>query len=137
MKFALWSLCALCISLPSISAEATFSSDGKRVFLLGWNAAKLPTIDLTTQTTSQLDLSSFTGGAGILALSLSEKGALLFVTAQNAYAYDFEKKSCEKLCSAEAGWKFEDLACDPKTGGILFAIRKAKRATSKTARGCI
>jgi hypothetical protein len=107
----------------SVAADAAFSRDGKRVYLLEFDTPKLTVIDIENQSASKLDLGAFTGHQPILAVSVSSSGNLLFITKRDAWAYSFEKKSCVKLCSVAEGTEFDDLAYGLKSGAILFSIR--------------
>lgn len=109
---------------PVLAADAVFSGDGQHVYLIEFDKPTLAAIDLADQSASKLDLGAFTGHQPILAVSFSAAGKLLFVTAHNAWAYSFEKMACVKLCSAGADAEFDDLAYDPKSGAILFSLRK-------------
>ena len=106
------------------AADATFSIDGKRVYACNYDEPKLAVIDLEKQSVADLDLSEFVGKLEIKAVSLSASGNLLFVTERDVRAYSFEKKKCVKLCSAPEGVKFEDLAYNPKDGGILISTSR-------------
>jgi hypothetical protein len=108
----------------SFAADATFSKDGQRVYLIQFDTPKLTVIDIEKQSTSQMDLRTFTGKQPIVALTLSTAGDLLFVTAHDAWTYSFEKKSCLKLCRSPEGTEFKDLACNPKNGSMLFSTWK-------------
>lgn len=101
-----------------------FSSGGRSVYLIQFQSAKLTRVDLDALASSELDLSAFIQGGEIRAIGRSIAGELLIATDARVWAYDPAKAACKKLCTAEEGSKFTDLACDPKTGALLLAITK-------------
>jgi hypothetical protein len=111
-----------------LASDASFSQDGQRVYLIHFDTPKLIVIDIEKQSTSEMDLGTFTGKQPIVALTLSMSGDLLFVTAHDAWAYSFQRKSCTKLCTAP-----ESTKSSPPVTKIISARENNSLSASRIA----
>jgi len=124
LRLLIHSALLLCAAFRVTAADAAFSADGQRVYLVQWEKAAVRVLNVMEQTFSELDLGKFTNKQPVRAVSLATDGDMLFVTAHDAWAYKFETKSCVKLCNAGKGVEFFDLAHDPDSKATVLVSRK-------------
>jgi hypothetical protein len=119
----------LCLAVnlaPSFAADATFSKDGKHLYVVK-SLTQLFDVDIEKQSASEIEIGPLISSKpvgemkpSIVAVSASNSGDLVVATAMDAWSCNIEKKVCSKICDAPEGVVFEDMACDPKGRGILF-----------------
>jgi hypothetical protein len=133
-KYAVKSRCLSLITallltaiLPRASpaGEAVFTRDGARIYLLNnprriGNLA-LATLDVATGQGTPVSLPRGIDAAGEpSSLARSKGGFLLILFGDSLWAYDPVKGTSAKVCAAEPGNAFYDLACDLATGQIFI-----------------
>ena len=122
-------LCLAVTFAHSFAANATFSKDGRHLYFVG--SSNFPSalgivrgtlfdIDVGKQSASQIDLGPLINNHSIVAVCISNSGDLLVATDKDAWSCNIQKKSCTKICDAPEGVWFDNMAYDPKNGGILF-----------------
>ena len=97
--FQIFALLALTVA-SGFGADATFPKDGQRVYLIQSDAPKLTAINIEKKSTSEIDLSRFTGEQPIRG---SNRFALWRPAVRDGTQrldLQFRKKSCEKLKDA-------------------------------------
>jgi hypothetical protein len=120
---ALWLTAAF--PRTSSGAEAAFSQDGARVYLLNvprqiGNLA-LATVDVATGRRAPMAVpAGITARGDPWSLARSKSGFLLLLFEDSLWAYDPEKKTATKVRAAEPGNAFYDVACDSATGQIFL-----------------
>jgi hypothetical protein len=109
----------------SSAAEAVFTQDGKRIYFLNEPTrsgdSPLVTLDIATGLSTPFILPKEIKTRGeLFSLERSRNGFLLFLFSDSIWAYDPVKKTSARVCAAQPGQQFYDLACDPITGQIFF-----------------
>ncbi len=120
---------ALLISLCAVpvcgrGAEAVFSADGKRVWLVAGYPGELGCLAVDEQQgTAQADwkasLSAAGGPGTIRGLDLSQSGNLLLAAENAVWAFDPKTAKAVRVAALPAGFSPEDLAYQETTGAIL------------------
>jgi hypothetical protein len=142
-KHAMESLCPVVLSAflatvgfehAGVAAEAVFTQDGERVYCLNnprpTGTAALAMWDVKTAQSSPFMMPRAIQAQGDLnGLAHSKSGFLLFLFSDSLWAYDPVRKTSARVCAAEPGNAFSDVACEPATGQIALA--------GKTGLGCI
>jgi hypothetical protein len=80
-------------------------------------------IDLQKNVVSTVNLGGSIDNKSIMSVGTSKSGDLLVATNRAAWSCKAASKACKKLCSAPEGVQFAAMACDLKSGGILFSTR--------------
>ncbi len=107
----------------SAAVEATFSRDGSHVYAIDIETPHLLDIDFQKNVFSIVDLGASIDNKSIISVGTGKSGDLLVATARAAWSCNPARKACKKLCSAPEGVQFAAIACDPKSGGILFSTQ--------------
>jgi hypothetical protein len=105
------------------AAEAVFSGDGRRIFLLDreQGPGQLYAINLANREKLPFGISDL-NGQPILAVDRSNDTTLVCLTPTGLYAYDLEAEETALVCGVPAGGEFQDLAVDPVTGMVALTI---------------
>ncbi len=114
------------VTLPNggLAAEAVFTRDGRRVYLLNTSRqignGALATVDVATGRSAAASLPpSIAEREEPVSLTRSKSGFLLFLFSDALWAYDPIKVTSRKVRAAEPGNVFYDASCDPGTGQIF------------------
>ncbi|MGA3171267.1 MAG: hypothetical protein ABSE62_09645 [Chthoniobacteraceae bacterium] len=116
---AIIAIVSIAASIQAFAADATFSKDSSRVYLIHFETnGGLVDVNLGKKTFRKIDLTASIGEP-IQGVTLSNAGFVILATKDAVWSYDPSKGGCAKVCDAPQGISLDDIAYDPKTGQIL------------------